>query len=61
MGACVLTGSLPALHSLELSGLVKLHDAVDLSIGMRMILARILLLTFHPYCGDAEKAALRGR
>lgn len=48
------SSSLPALHSLQLGGIVELHHTIDLSVWMLMILAWVLLLTIHVDCHDTE-------
>jgi hypothetical protein len=53
--------SLPPLHPLQLSLLIKLHNTIDLSIRMHMILSWILLLAVHVHGGDTEVAVLRWR
>lgn len=58
-------GSLPALHALELRRptIIDLHDAVDLAVGMRVVLARVDVLAVHVGGHDAEEAGggARGR
>ena len=49
------TSTLPPLHTFQLGGLVDLNHAVDLSIGVRVVLARILLLGLHPHGRDTKK------
>ena len=51
-------GALPPLHPLQLGRRVHLHDAVDLAVGMRVVLASILLLAVHEDGRDAKVARL---
>ena len=55
------SSTLPALHSLQLSRLINLYNAIDLSIRMHMILSRILFLRIHVHSRDAEIVVLGGR
>jgi hypothetical protein len=47
-------GALPSLHAPELGGLVQLHDAVDLAVGVSVVLAPVDLAAVHEDGGDAE-------
>lgn len=49
-------GPLPPLHALQLRRLINLHDAVDLAVRMRMVLAREDVFTVHVHGCDAEEA-----
>ena len=51
--------SLPPLHPFQLCGLVELYYTIDLSVGMLMILTRILLLTVHVDCRYTKVLGLR--
>jgi hypothetical protein len=51
--------SLPALHALELRGLVDLHHAVDLTVWVSVVLPGVDLLTVHEDGRDAEILGLR--
>ena len=53
--------SLPSLHPLQLRRLIDLHDTIDLSVRMLVVLSRILLLTLHVHGRDAEELRLRTR
>jgi hypothetical protein len=55
------SSTLPALHSLQLSRFINLHNTIDLSIRMHMILARKHFFGIHVNSSDAEVVALRGR
>lgn len=55
------SSTLPAVHPLELGRLVNLDDAVDLPIGVRVILASEDVLALHIHRGDAEEARLGAR
>lgn len=55
------SSSLPALHALQLGGLVDLNHTVDLTVRMRMVLAPEHLLRFHINCRDADKVRVGGR
>lgn len=57
---CSPTSGLPSLHPLQLCRLVDLHNTIDLSIGMSMILAYVLLLAIHEHGCDAEVSRLGG-
>lgn len=57
---CSPTSALPALHPLQLCRLVDLHNTIDLTIGVSMILTRILLLAIHEHGCDAEVPRLGG-
>jgi hypothetical protein len=50
----------PTIHTLQLSGVIKRDDAVDLAIGMLVVLASIFVDRVHPDGGDAEIACCRG-
>lgn len=57
-------GALPALHALELGAevvLVELDHAVDLAVGVLVVLARELVLALHVHRGDGEVARLCAR
>lgn len=51
--------ALPALHAPQLRRLVNLHDAVDLAVGMRVVLSRVHVLAVHVHGRDAEEATSR--
>ena len=51
--------ALPTLHALQLRRLINLHDAVDLAVGMRVMLPRIHALAVHVHGRDAKEAILR--
>lgn len=48
------SSTLPALHALELGGVVQLNDAVDLAVRVLVVLARVHLLALHVHRRDAE-------
>lgn len=50
---------LPPLHTLQLRLPINLHDTVDLAVGMRVVLARVHVLTVQVHRRDAEEAVLR--
>ena len=50
---------LPPLHPLQFGRLINLYHAIDLTVWMSMVLARILLFAVHVDSRDAEEAALR--
>ena len=53
------TRALPTLHALQLRRLINLHDAIDLAVGMRVILPRVYVLAVHVHGRDAEEAIFR--
>lgn len=55
------SSSPPSVHALQLGRLVDLDDAVDLAVGVRVVLAREDVLALHVHGGDAEEARLRTR
>ena len=50
------TRALPALHAAQLSGVVEGDDAVDLAVGVLVVLAAVDVLGRHVDGGDAEEA-----
>ena len=52
-------GPLPTLHTLQLRRLINLHDAVDLAVGMRVVLTRVHVFALHVHGRDAEEAVFR--
>ena len=52
-------GPLPSLYTLQLRRPINLHDAVDLAVGMRVVLTRVHVLAVHVHGRDAEEAVLR--
>ena len=53
--------ALPSLHALQLGRLINLHDAVDLAVGMRVMLSRVHVFAVHVHGRDAEEAGFRTR
>lgn len=51
--------TLPTLHTLQLRGLVDLHDTVDLAVGMGVVLSRVDVFAVHVHGRDAEEAGFR--
>lgn len=52
---------LPAIHAHQLRARRQLDDAVNLAIGMLMVLAAVLFDALHVHRGDAEEAVLLAR
>ena len=52
-------GPLPSLHTLQLRRPIELHDAVDLAVGMRVVLTRVYVFAVHVHGRDAEEVVLR--
>ena len=52
---------LPTLHALQLRRPINLHHAIDLAVRMRMVLARVYLLTIHVHSRNAKEAVFGAR
>ena len=51
--------TLPTLHTLQLRRLIDLHNAIDLAVGMPVILSRVHVLAVHVHGRYAEEAIIR--